>query len=877
MPQVSDLLRHAFRANSGAVAEPRELHPGAGFFSRDTVRFAAVLLQFGLLVLLVRQLDMERGPLGDVLLLGWIGFAIHHFLPMRLRLPFFSILSMVSIPIAIGIPLGGFVLGVGLVLIFLCHLRRPFWLRVLAVTALMLLLLALRMTHYAPPMVVIGSLFMFRLIVYMHDLKHGAAPRDWVRATCYFFMLPNACFPVFPVVDYKTFCASHYNDAAPRIYQTGVRWMFRGLVQMLLYRVVYQLLQEDPGKVTDLGGVARFMVTTYLLFLHISGSSHLIVGVLHLFGFNLPQTNHRYMLASSFTDVCRRLNIYWKNFILKVFFYPAYFRMKHWGRNRALAAAIAWAFLATWLLHAYQVLWIRGTRFFTWQDAFVWWTLGALVLVNALIEAKRGRRRTLHQRTRSILGELGYALRIIGTFVVICTLWTVGSVESTEELARLAPAAQNVTFLSVAAIIAVLLGLGIAGILFGRSGLEPTQGCEASPRRSEGFTFWRSAGFVTAGSLAFLVLGESYRFPAANDTLFGDIVISVRSDRYTEMEFTGRTRGYYESLDVTREDPLVRMALLPSGWWPARKLNHEHKSFLLHEPNTDVSLQIHGAKITYNRFGLRGPLYAAKKAPGVFRIAVVGASIDAGRGVSDNEIFVHLLEQHFNRDDLNEQIRKFELWNFSVEGYGAIQKLMTVEQKALAFHPDLIMWFTYGPEGQRTGDQLARAFVGGYKPPAPFDKLTEDIFERAHLDSTIPESRIERLLRPHTAELVDSVFQRFADLCRQHQTRGCFVYRPLPRESVRLQSEQRIEVIRSAEKAGLPLLDLSGCYSQVADRDIVMVAPRSSFQWHTFRREPADEHPNALGHQLIESRLYEVLHKSQGRQLMRPNDSGRHK
>ena len=43
-------------------------------------------------------------------------------------------------------------------------------------------------------------------------------------------MLPNACFPLFPVVDYKTFRRNYFDDDAYRIYQIGVDWMVRGVI-----------------------------------------------------------------------------------------------------------------------------------------------------------------------------------------------------------------------------------------------------------------------------------------------------------------------------------------------------------------------------------------------------------------------------------------------------------------------------------------------------------------------------------------------------------------------------------------------------------------------------------------------------------------------
>ena len=74
----------------------------------------------------------------------------------------------------------------------------------------------------------------------------------------------------------------------------------------------------------------------------------------------LPETHHRYLLATSFTDYWRRINIYWKDFMVRIFFNPVVFRLKRWPQPAALAAATAVVFLATWLLHAYQLYWLRG-------------------------------------------------------------------------------------------------------------------------------------------------------------------------------------------------------------------------------------------------------------------------------------------------------------------------------------------------------------------------------------------------------------------------------------------------------------------------------------------------------------------------------------
>ena len=46
-------------------------------------------------------------------------------------------------------------------------------------------------------------------------------------------------------------------------------------------------------------------------------------------------------------------------------------------------------FLATWLLHAYQSYWLRGSWGFSVPDALFWGILGVLVLVNVQLDARR--------------------------------------------------------------------------------------------------------------------------------------------------------------------------------------------------------------------------------------------------------------------------------------------------------------------------------------------------------------------------------------------------------------------------------------------------------------------------------------------------------
>src|SRR3546814_6330794 len=87
-------------------------------------------------------------------------------------------------------------------------------------------------------------------------------------------MLPNVCFPMFPVVDYKGFRRSYYDVDEHRIYQTGVDWMVRGILHLILYRIVYYYWTIGPAEVIDPDTLTQYLVTNFLLYLRIRSEEH---------------------------------------------------------------------------------------------------------------------------------------------------------------------------------------------------------------------------------------------------------------------------------------------------------------------------------------------------------------------------------------------------------------------------------------------------------------------------------------------------------------------------------------------------------------------------------------------------------------------------
>jgi hypothetical protein len=366
--------------------------------------------------------------------IAFLALPLHYLAPFRWKKPLFIAISMTGMFWVFGTSVGAYVLGFAAVLVGICFLPIRWTGRALV----MLLLVAalgcarsVRERALVPDNVwpIVASMFMFRLLIYLYELKHIKKPETLLDTLSYFFLLPNYCFMHFPVVDYRTMQRGYFAADVHAMQRRGLAMMFRGLVHLLCYRLVYHELLIPASKVHDLASLGGYLACNYLLYLQVSGQFHMACGMLQLFGFQLPVTHFHYLLATGFTDYWRRINIYWKDFMVRLFFNPVAFRLKRWPQPAALALATLAVFVATWFLHAYQSYWLRGTWGFTVPDALFWGILGALVLVNVQLDA----RRTL---PRGLAGGAArwapralalHALKVGGTFTTVALLWSLWS------------------------------------------------------------------------------------------------------------------------------------------------------------------------------------------------------------------------------------------------------------------------------------------------------------------------------------------------------------------------------------------------------------------------------------------------------------------
>jgi hypothetical protein len=810
-------------------------------------RLAAVALQFGLLVLVVRAFELESKAFLRLMVLAWAGFVVHHLLPARFRMVFFAALSLAGIAVVLGPANAAGLVGVGMLLIGLAHLPVSFRLRLLLIGSAAVALAAMRADWIPAPWPaaiwpILGSMFMFRLMIYLYDRRNRAAPFDLWRALSYFFMLPNVCFPLYPVVDYKAFARSHFNEDPFLIYQKGLGWMLRGVVHLLLYRIVYQNFWIDPSSVTNAGEAAQSMATTFLLYLRISGDFHLIVGLLHLFGFNLSEAFYLWLVSNSFTDFWRRINIYWKEFMQKLFFNPAYFALKNrLGAGPALVAATTLTFALTWALHSYQWFWIRGAFPLRAQDVVFWGVLGAMVLANMLYEERRGRVRSLRGRHRTLRADVILGLRTAAMFAMIASAWSLWTAGSVEEWRLLVAHLLQPTFHEAAWIAASLALLGVAAVAIDRSPL----GRPAALRRREtagAGPFWRF-GLVVAGASSLLLWVGAHPLRFEFEPVLADGIHRLRSsDKLNRRDAELLARGYYEDVtDVVRFNTQLAelYAEMPPDWNATPHILQTPDEYPPYRLRPSAHVTFRREPLSTNRWGMRDRAYERVKAPGTLRVAVLGDSHSFGSGVRDQETYENLVEDRLNREDARD--RRYEILNFSVGGYGPLSRLAVLESQVFSFDPDLVLYVGVDDFAwivNEVGYALEKGFT------IPYPRVAETV-HASGIEGRLPRIVAERRLAPHARELLAWVYGEFVARARERGVRPVATFIPQPEAmpgAPRLIAEQ----MEIAERAGFTVLDVSAAYGGVDALETLWVA-----RW--------DRHPNAQGHRMLADALYRAL------------------
>ncbi|MCA9012065.1 MAG: SGNH/GDSL hydrolase family protein [Planctomycetaceae bacterium] len=801
----------------------------------STIRYCLILLQLFLIAAIVYlfRIEQQRHFLPTLCYIS-VGFAIHFWLPIDHRQPFFAALSVGSVLFVMGAINGFYVLAISGVCISICYLPVSMRIQMVLLATLGIALVAFRSLYSWPFWPVLGSILMFRLLIFAREhWKHQSTSR-FSSVVSYFFMVPNVCFPFFPVVDFKTFHTSWYNDDEWKIYQRGIVWIVRGITHLLLYRLIRVNLVPDPDNLQSFQQIAIFAATNYALYLQVSGQFHLITGLLHLFGFNLPRTHRHFFFASSFSDIWRRINIYWKDFMSKMFFFPAFFFLRQRGSAAGLAIALSvfWVFVCTWLLHSWQTFWLMGRFPITLNDACLWLGAGTCVAINAVYDSRRG------QRTAPgpWLFALSLSVRTVSMFVLVSLFWACWTKPAFLNAVR-DVASNSESRSGLMTVLFVLFGamaVGMFLIYFYRVRNKP-----ASATRE--LDFYHSVKLHASGMAVLLALTQvtTENLP---DATFSKFLSNLRTNRVAAHEV--QLRGYYEDLNtaVIQAGPLLQSISSDAELQRVQaegfeKISRPADRYQSLELIPGMTADLNGSAISINQFGMRDrSTLTMAKPPDTTRIAIVGSSIVMGYGVTDEQVFGRVFETLLN-DSRPQQQKHIDVLNFGVGKQWAPHRLIRIQRQVVQFSPDMLIYVAHQDEFSELAAYTGMLIADRMQLPS---KHFDDVAAKAGVVPEMPPGEIYSRLMQAQPGLLSAVYQTIVDECRDHRIQPIWIYMPIPDPNSAAIGSQLIPI---AKAAGFDVYDLSDWHQ---DQDGLFPAP-------------GDHHPTAKGHKLIAESLLELF------------------
>jgi hypothetical protein len=269
--------------------------------------------------------------------------------------------------------------------------------------------------------------------------------------------------------------------------------------------------------------------------------------------------------------------------------------------------------------------------------------------------------------------------------------------------------------------------------------------------------------------------------------------------------------------------------------------------FLQFELKPNVRKTLFGRPFTTNAYGMRDRPYTIEKPEGVYRIIVLGSSIDMGWGISAEQTYVNLLEDWLNAHAARRgSSRRFEVLNFAVHAYSPLQRLEAFRRKALRFRPDMVIYSATMLDTRLMEIHLCDLFRGRSDLTYEFlhdavaaSGLTAEDLRTDPEDRLIHKETVKRKIRPYYWEIYDATLATLAADCRSEGIDlACII---IPRVGKADAPDARAEPVArflgiSAHHA-IPVYDLSGTFD---NQDPAQ-----------FEINPWDDHPNTLGHRRL--------------------------
>jgi lysophospholipase L1-like esterase len=285
---------------------------------------------------------------------------------------------------------------------------------------------------------------------------------------------------------------------------------------------------------------------------------------------------------------------------------------------------------------------------------------------------------------------------------------------------------------------------------------------------------------------------------------------------------------------------------------------------LLHselEPGCNVvfdgySVKLPETHLKINSYGFRDYEYALNKENKTFRIIALGDSFTFGWGVELNESYPKILEKMLNEMLAPKTGIKYEVLNFGVPGYNALEKVVFFKKLGIKFNPDLII-FQYGADDIGNVTELNQVVRRIFLNYAKQNGIAEDKINhyiKVSLEKDARQIYFRELKQEKFKEALKVVQHSLEDLgnITNHSNISVLLFTPYD-------DEKQLELFNFKEQKK-SLEEIAKRYKWST---LFGIMPKyfQKYKWWDLILHPQDPHPSALSYKLIAEEIYKKLLK----------------
>ena len=228
--------------------------------------------------------------------------------------------------------------------------------------------------------------------------------------------------------------------------------------------------------------------------------------------------------------------------------------------------------MSSWVLHYYQVFWLRGSFPILIQDAVFWTLLGVLVAANSLLEAQRSGRTSLNKVSWSLTGSIRLSVQTLAMFRFMTVLWSFWTSLSVSEWSSVVAVAGRAGFGEIFMLVLVLAGAVVVGVV-----LQYMVYRGWKYDRVFGTSIFRTACMTWVAVGLLLLIGVPL-VHTLGGTRASEFVESLKGERMSRSDTAQVIRGYYENLldtDTRGRAGALECSKQPCGQWGSRGLKFD--------------------------------------------------------------------------------------------------------------------------------------------------------------------------------------------------------------------------------------------------------------------------------------------------------------